>query len=322
MSDFNFNGLDDLQVETTNSTFGRFVLGVMLLIFAAASMITTFSFFVTYAPGLGAVLHPTYGPYIAGALGVLLFDLAGLGWTVLRARNSDTTRQFVIATGAAVVTIALALLTSALQVMLSSSFDVGLYETVKTAVTDPATGAAMISRAGTPLFNETTQLSQFGQAMQLTGVIVMTLGFVLNFAAIAAYVNTSQSVTRAVGQTELRAYIASGKHAADKARAQLVLQQTLRDIMRQLPQIAAQAGQQNSAGYIDHSFAGMQKAHAPNGRNGYEQPDSAALSPDDAARLMAALAAFQDAVEDDDDPEPVIYQNGKEETHTRPTRGR
>jgi hypothetical protein len=210
MSDFNFNGLDDLQIENTQSTFGKFVLYMMLAVFALASMVTTFSFFVTYAPRLGAALHPVYGPYIAGMLGVVLFDLAGLGWTVLRARNSDTTRQFVIATGAAVAAIILALLTSGLQVLLSTSFDVGIYQ---------ANGS----------------LTEFGQAMQLTGVIVMTLGFVLNFGAIALYVNTSKGITQAVQNTQLRAYVTAGRFAADQARA----------------------GQENTVGYVGRTFTGL-----------------------------------------------------------------
>lgn len=225
-----FEGLE-FGIDTTKSVFGRAVMGAMLAVFAAASMITTFGFFVTYAPGLGETLHPTYGAYIAGALGVLLFDLAGLGWTVLRARNSDTTQQFVIATGAAVVTIILALLVSALQVVLSSAFDVGLYL---------ADG----------------RLSAFGENMQLTGVIVMTLGFVLNFAAIAAYVNTSKDVTRAVQATQLQAYMTSGRFAADQARAELVTRQTLQGIMRQLPALAARAGQSNAGGYTQRHFMG------------------------------------------------------------------
>lgn len=233
MSDY-FNGLDDFQPESAQSTFGRFVLGAMLALFAAASMLTTFGFFATYAPGLGAVIHEDYGAYIAGALGVLLFDLAGLGWTVLRA-HSDTTRQFVIATVAAIVTIALALLTSALQVLLSSSFDVGLYL---------ADGS----------------LSEFGYTIQLTGVIVMTLGFVLNFAAIAAYVNTSRDVTAAVQAAQLRAYMAAGRFAADQARAQLVTRQTVSSIMRQLPEYAARAAQQNSAEYVTKAFVGLPRA--------------------------------------------------------------
>lgn len=233
MSGLNLTGLDDFQIEDTTSTFGKFVLYAMLSVFAIASMITTFSFFVTYAPRLGEVLHPTYGGYIAGALGVILFDLAGLGWTVLRARNSDTTRQFVIATGAAVATIILALLTSGLQVFLSTSFDVGLY-------------------------SPDGSLSDFGRIMQLVGVVVMTLGFVLNFAAIAAYINTSKSITRAVQDTQLRAYVTAGQFAADQARAQLVTQQTIQGIMRQLPSLAARAGLDNTAGYVNRTFAGLE----------------------------------------------------------------
>ena len=274
----NFDGMD-FEVPTTSSTFGKFILGAMLVAFSLASMITTFSFFVTYAPGLGEVLHAEYGPYIAGALGVMLFDLAGLGWTVLRARNSETSPQFVIATLAAVVTIGLALLTSALQVLLSSAFDVGLYD---------AGGG----------------LSQFGQAMQITGVVVMTAGFVLNFAAIAAYVNTSKGVAKAVQDTQLRAYMTQGQFVADKARAELVMGQTLENILHQLPQYAAQAGRSNSAHYVNRSFTGMlngqQQPPAANGHQAASRLQATSPGgPEEIAQLRAMLAAY-DAAGDDD----------------------
>lgn len=280
MSDYDdFNGLD-FELETTQSTFGRFILGIMLFVFALASMVTTFSFFVTYAPRLGEVLHPTYGAYIAGALGVILFDLAGLGWTVLRARNSETSKQFVIATGAAVVTIGLALLTSALQVLLSSSFDVGLY--------DPEGG-----------------LSAFGQAMQLTGVIVMTLGFVLNFAAIAAYVNTSRGVTQAVQNTQLKAYVTAGRFAADKERALLVTQQTLQGIKRQLPAYAARAGQENTTGYVNRSFAGLVSS-----------------PPEDDGELLDLDALVEALVEERLRERQAMAVNGNGANFTKPANGR
>ena len=227
MSDYDFTGLD-FEAETTGSTFGRLVLGAMLLIFAAASMITTFGFFASYAPGLGDVIHPEFGWVIAGVMGVVLFDLAGLGWTVLRARNSDTSKQFVIATAAAVLTITLALLTSGLQVVLSSTFDVGLY------LADGSLSAA-------------------GQNLQMTGVIVMTLGFVANFAAIAAYINTSRDITAAVQQTQLAAYMTGARFAADQARAEIVTRQTLAAIMAQLPQVARTAGAKNRDAYLDRT---------------------------------------------------------------------
>ena len=197
----NFNSFD-VRMEDSTSIAGRIVLIIMLLVFLAASMITTFSFFYTYAPGLGRVIHPDYAGYVAGTMGVLLFDLAGLGWTVLRSRNSDTTHQFTIATLAAITTIVLSLITSGLYVALSSAFDIGLY----------TTGGS---------------LSQFGQAMQIAGVAIMTLGFVLNFGAIAAYVNVSRETAQAVHQTQMRGYVAQGRFAADRTRAQLELERTL-----------------------------------------------------------------------------------------------
>ena len=238
MNNFQFDGLSDFDIENTQSIFGKFVLYAMLVVFALASMVTTFSFFATYAPRLGEAIHPAYGGYIAGCLGILLFDLAGLGWTVLRARNSDTTKQFVIATLAAGITISLSLLTSGLQVLLSTSFDVGLYDSVN-------------------------NLTRFGQAMQLMGVGTMTLGFVVNFGAIAAFVNTSKEVLIAVQSTQLAGYMTAGRFMADNTRARLVIQRTLQGIISQLPNYAQMAGTQNASEYLGHVFNGDQGAAIP-----------------------------------------------------------
>lgn len=235
-----FNGLEDLEIESSGSIAGKIVLGAMLLVFTIASMITTFSFFVTYAPGLGQVIHPEYGAYIAGGLGVLLFDLAGLGWTVLRSQNSDTQHQFVIATMAAVVTIFLALFVSGLQVVLSTSFDVGLY------LSDGS-------------------LSKFGESMQLIGVGTMTLGFVLNFAAIAAYVNVSKGVTAATQQTQLKAFVNAAQFKLDQERARLVTGRTMEGVFKDLPRQADNAGQRNTEHYMDRAFGTSAPPH-PDGR--------------------------------------------------------
>lgn len=264
----NFNSFD-VRMEDSTSIAGRIVLIIMLIVFLAASMITTFSFFYTYAPGLGRVIHPDYAGYVAGTMGVLLFDLAGLGWTVLRSRNSDTTHQFTIATLAAITTIVLSLITSGLYVALSSAFDIGLY----------TTGGS---------------LSQFGQAMQIAGVAIMTLGFVLNFGAIAAYVNVSRETAQAVHQTQMRGYVAQGRFAADRTRAQLELERTLANIMRDLPALAALQARTNAAGYLDHSF---------------NQTGPAAPAIDDAARR----ARLDDDPTNDNRPTmtaPPVHANG------------
>lgn len=312
MNSYTFDSsLDDLQIDTPSSWTGRIVRWTMLIAFALASMITTFSFFAVYAPGLGSVLHPDFAPFVAGTLGVVLFDLAGLGWTVLRARNSDSTAQFWIATAAAVATISLALLTSALYVLLSSSFDVGLY------------GAA-------------GELTTFGQIMQIVGVVTMTAGFVLNFGAIAAYVNTGADVSKAVQDTQLRAFVTAGRHAADKARAELVTRRTLTEVMRQLPSLANAQGLVNGRGYLDQSFTAPRSLldigvdEVPNHRDadGDEAPDAARIQAE-VQRLQAELATLVD-IGEAGDAEPVAARpagptpsgNGRGGETDRPTPGR
>lgn len=226
MNGYDFDsGLDELNIESTGSIAGGLVLGAMIVAFMLASLFTTFSFFFVYAPGLGRAIHPEYSPYISGFLGMLFFGLAGLGWTFLRSRNSDTGRQFVIATFAAVVTISLDLLTSALYVLLSSSFDVGIHDA-----------------AG--------QLTQFGQVLQIAGVIIMTAGFVVNFGSITAYVNSSAGTNKAVQTAELRALVNSGRFAAQRAWARTVTFRTLAEIDEMLPNLSERQALANSRGFM------------------------------------------------------------------------
>lgn len=225
-------GMGDLEIESANTITGRVALWSMLAIFTLASAATTYSFFATYSPGLGAALHSGFAGIVSGALGVVLFDLAGLGWTVLRSSNSDTNKQFWIATAAAIVTIGLSLVASGMYVLLSTSFNVGLYDA-----------------AG--------RLTDFGQVMHIAGVVVMTAGFVLNFGCIAAYVNTGKSVTKAVQDRKLAAYVTQGRFVADQARAQLVTEQTLQGIMRALPSMAAEQGRWNTMDYVEHAFGNV-----------------------------------------------------------------
>lgn len=238
-----FNEMDDFRIEGPGAFIGKVILIAMLGAFAVASMITTFSFFAEYAPRIGTMIHAGFAAEIAGVMGVILFDAAGLGWTALRAYNADTVRQFAIATMGAIVTIALALGVSALYVIFSTDLVVGIYDD-----------------AGT--------LTAFGRNLQIAGVIVMAAGFVLNFALIAGYVNTGAGVARAVQQTEIAAVARERRFAAERRRASLVSEQMLEEIRDRLPEVAALVGREEGDRFLRESLPAKPTAAAGSGGDG------------------------------------------------------
>ena len=227
-----FTGLD-FEIETTQTGMGRIVLGLMLALFVAFSALTTFSFFATYAADIGQMFGE-YAWIVSGVTGFLLLDVAGLMWTFVRARNADTTTQFNIASISALCTIGASVLVSFIYVALSATLDVGIY-------------------------NEYGGLTNIGQALNVIGVIIMALAFAGNFAAIAAYVNTSSTITKAVQNTQMSATARQGQFAAERLTIESTIKRTINDIARQIPERAAQAGTQNANQFVNAKFAGLDK---------------------------------------------------------------
>ncbi len=227
-SKFNF-GLDDLvEDESGGRTGARWLAAALAVIFFLLSSLTTYLFFSTYAPALGAWAGPN-APYVAGGIGVICSDFAALAWGYVRAKAATTGAQMTIALTISALDLVLGLLTSALYIVLSTTLAAGVRA---------ADGS----------------LTDFGFALNLAGVMVITLALVANFAAVYIYQNTSADVRSASATTTLAAVVHAGQVKADTARAKMVVQRTLADILAELPSEADAAAATNRAGYFDSAM--------------------------------------------------------------------
>lgn len=299
---FNF-GLDDLvEEESGGRTGARWLAGALGVIFFLLSSLTTYLFFSTYAPALGAWAGPN-APYVAGAIGVICSDFAALAWGYVRAKAATTGAQMTIALTISALDLVLGLLTSALYIVLSTTLASGVRA---------ADGS----------------LTEFGFALNLAGVIVITLALVANFASIYVYQNSSADVRSASASTELAAVIHAGQVKADRARALAVVQRTLAEIMAELPSAADDAAQQNRQGYFAHAMRrGRTKASAYSDHDTVPPPEYADLyhvakangfTPEEAA---AAIVGMRHNYHEGDRTTPppdysVLQGNGSRPTKT------
>lgn len=257
MSDkFNF-GLDDLvEDEGSGRTAARWLAGALVVIFFTLSALTTYMFFANYAPALGAFAGAELAPYVAGVIGFICLDFAALAWGYVRAKAATTGAQMTVALGISALDLVLGLATSALYVVLSTTLSSGVR-----------------AADGT--------LSQFGFILNLAGVLVITLALVANFAAIYAYQNSSADVRSAAASTTLAAVVHAGRVKADTARARMIVQRTLAEIMDELPDAADSQAATNRAGYFAQTMrrglpagdASADPVHSTNGARPTRTPD-------------------------------------------------
>ncbi len=217
--DFDF-GLSDLAEQTERSIAARWVAVAVGVIFWLLSAVTTAAFFARFAPSGGALAGPDLAPAAAGVMGVALLDVGALAWAYLRARGATSGAQMTIALAAAVLDLLLSLATSGLYVALTSSFDVQL-----------------------PV-----------ASLHAAGATVAVLALAANFGALFIWQVTSAGAVAAAGRTALAAQVAAGRQAVDAARARLVINQTMRAIAAQLPDLAAQAGRAEAGHYLSHTL--------------------------------------------------------------------
>ena len=228
-SKFNF-GLDDLvEDESGGRTGARWLAAALAVIFFLLSSVTTYLFFSTYAPALGQWAGAANAPIVSGLMGVICLDFAALAWGYVRAKAATTGAQMTIALTISALDLVLGLITSALYVILSTTLSSGVYA---------ADGS----------------LTSFGFILNLAGVMVITLALVANFAAVYIFQNTSADVRSASATTTLAAVVHAGQVKADTARAKMVVQRTLADILAELPSEADAAAATNRAGYFDSAM--------------------------------------------------------------------
>ena len=220
--DFDFGLGDILQENDSGHTLARGGAGFLAVLFLLLSSITTFGFFSTYAADIGAWAGPTAAPLVSGVIGVLALDVASLIWSYVRSRAATSAAQMAVARVISVVDLLLALASSALFIILSTSFETGVRD---------ASGA----------------LTQFGATVNWFGVIVITAALVGNFASVFAWALSGADTKAAQQKTELRATVTAGQHTIDKERTGQIVNRTIADIRRQLPAAVAGLAARTSA---------------------------------------------------------------------------
>jgi hypothetical protein len=258
MSD-NYFGLDDiLQENDSGHTLARGGASFLTVLFLALSSITTYMFFSTYAAGIGDFAGPDAAPIVSGVIGVLCLDVACLVWSYVRSRAATSAAQMAIALVISVIDLLLALVSSGLFIILSTSLETGVRD---------AAGA----------------LTEFGSTVNWVGVGVITAALIGNFASIFAWLHKGADTVAAEQKTTLRATVTAGQHKIDKERTGQIVNQTIADIKRQLPAAVDSMAARKSAEYV---AAKLQRGHflpAPN------EPDAGQAADMDLEDLVTYL---------------------------------
>lgn len=256
------NDDNEFSFDSGSSRFDQlrpYVAYAAIGLFTAMSAATTFQFFATYAPGLGAWFTPNDPGLAAGIFGVLLLDLACLVWAFLSRDKFSTKTQQDVSFVTAVATLAGSLIVSFLYVVLSLDLN----------------GAAsqLASDGGQTLI---------GRLLYILAVVVMALAFSGNFAAAWIYSAKSRGAIAAEAAAKFWADETANNLTIEQVRRQREARSRLEKIQEQLPQLAATAGQTQATNYLSRHY-GVNQPVAPWG-GGESTPVETMLPPADQLR--------------------------------------
>lgn len=215
---------DFVESATGRSAMARGASGFLVLAFLILSGLTTFMFYETYVSSLGAWAGPAAG-IVAGLVGLICMDIGALLWAYVRSNAATSGAQMAIALTAAIVDLILALMASALYVILSTTLASGIY----------TSGGA---------------LTDFGQTVNLAGIAAVVLSLTVNFACVFAWQVTSAATRQAQDATELQAMQAAARAQLAKMHATAAIKSTAQAIAAQVPTIADNLAKHNQAAYV------------------------------------------------------------------------
>lgn len=117
----NYDGDDD--GFGSHNTAQNIIVGALLAVIVIASIVTTFGFFAEFAPNVVSFLDSARARAIAsGIFGVLLLDIACLGWALTARRDApQTMKQISIANGMSALLLLGAVGTSIVYILLSTT---------------------------------------------------------------------------------------------------------------------------------------------------------------------------------------------------------
>jgi len=227
----------DMGVPTEATLLGRFLWGALRIFALLFSAVTTAAFYWKYSGNAFTFLFGNWSPYITALAGMLALDGASQVWAYLRGHKSDTVEQMAIARAMTYFDLMASVLVTIIFLVLNAGFDVGIV-------------------------NADGSLTSIGFALNITGVLVLTAGIVVNFVAATVYSDASAGNRQAVQGTQLAAVKREASFQADLQSTVMTTRYQLADIMRQLPDVARQQGVVNSQQYLGRNF----NVVPPNGR--------------------------------------------------------
>lgn len=245
MHDFDF-GIDGaLDGATGRSAMARGASGFLVIVFLLLSGLTTFMFYETYVSSLGAWAGPAAG-IVAGLVGLLCMDIGALLWAYVRSNASTSGAQMAIALTAAIVDLILALMASALYVILSTTLASGIY-----------------TSAGA--------LTDFGETVNLAGIAAVVLSLTVNFGAVFAWQVTSAATRQAQDATELASMQAAARAQLARMHTSAAIRETAQAIAGELPAMSRTIATSNRSRYVERATP-AELAHASSNGN---RPDPA-----------------------------------------------
>lgn len=218
------------------------IVGAILLLISAA---TSFAFFAQYAGKVFEFISPSLSPYLAGAVGVISFELMSVVWRYLHANNADTARQMQLAQVGAILALSGGLLVTVIYFALQTD--------LLTGVMDASTVTAL----------------------SLVGGILIILGVSGNFGLYHFYEEAGSKHQANLQKAQIAAMRSTASFHTKAATTKHTLAHTMNEIDRALPGQAAQQARRERDQWATTMFTPMQNRKSPAKNPNDLQPDSA-----------------------------------------------
>lgn len=232
--------LEDL-VETENTALAWMLKQFLKFFLLFLSAATTAAFFFAYAGDAFAAQLGSASPWITALVGALSLDGLSQVWAYLRGHQANTVRQMTTARVMGWIDLLLSLMTTIVYLALTTAFDIGIHA---------PDGA----------------LSPLGQALNITGILVIIMAIGGNFLAYFYYNDNDINNQAAVQRNTLNATINQAHAIINRERLNRTVNQTVAGIFSELPAHTRQAALANKDSYIEQHYGHLKKPPYLNGK--------------------------------------------------------
>ena len=219
---FNLNNVfDDDQTQRD----GRTITGIVIRLILALS--TAGYFYLFGAELFSWLVGPGLAPWVSAAIGAFFIDFMAWKWNQLRLNDATTGAQIATAKIMTVIDLALSIAITAVFALLVGGFvEIGV---------------------------------EWLSLIRGIGFVVGVGAICGNSASWAYYEANDAGSRKALQAANLRAIRNQGQHEIDKAQSIMVVERTMRDIQKSLPQHADQAAGQNAGRFFGERFTQVQE---------------------------------------------------------------